>query len=72
MQIVYSTLSTNETNRNCLSGHEEIPDYQAKDNYNDGLNLAGATIAKGMVIYAPKGETFKNITLSSGSVLAYG
>lgn len=65
---VFTVLTTN-LNRDCLLGHEAIADT---NDYNDGLNLAGQTVTKGMIIYPPKGETFLNITLSSGSVLAYG
>lgn len=61
---VFTTLQTN-TDRNLLLGHGEGGDL------GGGLNLAGQTVGKGMVIYPIGVETIKNVTLSSGSVLAY-
>lgn len=62
---VFTVLQTN-TDRDLLLGHGEGGDL------GEGLNLAGQTVAKGMVIYPIGRETIKNITLASGSVLAYG
>lgn len=61
---VFTVLQTN-TDRDCLLGHDPDSDL------GGGLNLATQTISKGMVIYPPDQETFLNVTLSSGSVLAY-
>ena len=62
---VFTVLQTN-TDRNLLLAHG------AGGDLGGGLNLAGVTVAKGMVIYPPDRETILNVTLSSGSVLAYG
>ena len=62
---VFTVLQT-KTDRNLLLGHG------AGGDLGGGLNLAGVTVAKGMVIYPPDRETILNVTLSSGSVLAYG
>lgn len=62
---VFTVLQTN-TDRDLLLGHGEGGDL------GGGLNLAGQTVGKGMVIYPPDRETIRNVTLSSGSVLAYG
>jgi len=61
---VFTVLQTN-TGRDLLLGHG------AGGDLGDGLNLAGQTVGKGMVIYPIGRETIKNVTLSSGSVLAY-
>lgn len=62
---VFTVLQTN-TGRDLLLGHGEGGDL------GGGLNLAGKTVAKGMVIYPIGIETIKNVTLLSGSVIAYG
>lgn len=59
------TVLTTETERDLLLGHND-PDGSG------GLNYAGATITKGMIIVAPGNELILNITVSSGTVLAYG
>ena len=62
---VFTVLQTN-TDRNLLLAHG------AGGDLGPGLNLATFTIAKGMVIYPPDNELILNVTLASGSVLAYG
>jgi len=62
---VFTTLQT-KTGRDLLLAHA------AGGDLGDGLNLAGVTVGKGMVIVPPAGELILNITISSGSVLAYG
>ncbi len=68
---VFTTLTT-DVGRDCLLGHLAEGSFQPGESESDGLNLAGQTVAKGMVIYPPNEELFKDVTLSSGSVLAYG
>ncbi len=65
VDCVFTVLTTN-TGRDLLLDHGEGGDF------GDGLNLAGQTVGKGLVIYPIGRETIKNVTLSIGSVLAYG
>ncbi len=67
---IFTTLETN-VGRDCLAGHLGQGSFQPGETESDGLNLSGATVSKGMVIYPPNQETFLNITLSQGSLLAY-
>ena len=39
--------------------------------YKTSMNLSGVTLKKGALIVAPVGEAFKNITIDSGSIMAY-
>lgn len=41
-------------------------------NYITSIGLSGVTLVKGDLITAPVGEVFKSITLTSGSIIAYG
>lgn len=43
--------------------------YQNGGNAVTDLNLTGVTLYRGVVIFAPIGSSFKEIDLSSGSVL---
>lgn len=74
-ECVFTVLQT-ISSRNLLAAHA------VDDGFGDGLNLSGATVAKGIVIYPPlsprsgnagsNDDNILNVTLSSGSVIAYG
>lgn len=67
---VFATLTT-VTGRNLLLGHND-PDGSG------GINFAGATITKGMIVQAPatlegdEPELIRDVSMTSGTVLAYG
>ena len=41
------------------------------DNYLTSMSLSGITLKQGALIQAPSGELFQNITITSGSLIAY-
>jgi hypothetical protein len=60
------------TTLSCIGGRDLLAGSDPSGETISGLNLSGAEIAVGMVIVPPKGELIEKITLSGGSVLAYG
>lgn len=61
---VISVLTTDK-NRNLLLGNND-PDGSG------GINIDGITLSKGMFIYSPDYELIRDVTIDSGSVMAYG
>ena len=60
---VFSVLTTS-ANRNLMTAHT--------GDGSGGMNIGTNTISKGMVIVPPNNEFITAVTITSGSVLAYG
>ena len=67
---IYAFIAQEDTVLTVLTGGDISVGENTTDYLTD-IALSGITLKQGALITAPKGEGFKSITISSGSVIAY-
>ena len=67
---IYAFIAQEDTVLTALTGGD-ISIGENTTNYLTGIGLSSVTLKQGALITAPKGEGFKSITLSTGSIIAY-
>lgn len=67
---IYAFIAQEDTVLTVLTGGDISIDENTTD-YLADIGLESVTLKQGALITAPKGEGFKSITLSTGSIIAY-